>query len=355
MHNKLLTYATGLVKPKTSALFFDKLWVPEGSEQFGIELPQEFSLSNDLNSIQMIYHQDFSKRYWVAYGSSLASISHQLESLSDLIKNLSSDPQITDKETLEFGKRRNSILMQFAYTFNTVFGMNITPIFINYDVFLDSLHHCKAKEKLHYIENSIKLNTYLKEQNLNGITYDILPESQKCMRAPEHYDVSQNLDSKISNVVEVCIKNIPITIEEDLDWKQIKDIKKDKKSIKAIRRLKLWLNTDFKDKSETEIVESLNMALDEYSFALMKHGVKTLIGGFTTVVSASLPLIKDFFFDKNTFDIITTSLSASAILATYTSNEIINYLERRREPIAFLYDLYKKGGFNNMYLRHEYK
>lgn len=114
------------------------------------------------------------------------------------------------------------------------------------------------------------------------------------------------------------------------------DIREDKKKIEQLRRFTTWANREFSNKSPDEIREILESELDSYKAALKEHGIKTVTGSFSTIVSstasiASLISNPELFL----FPILSiTSVSINFLVNTYFSN-----LKYRKNPIAYLYDI----------------
>ena len=130
-------------------------------------------------------------------------------------------------------------------------------------------------------------------------------------------------------------------IEEKLKWKQVLEMRKVKKSIEKIHRFRRWVNVELGDKSKAEVIEIIEKAMDDYKFALKKHGIMTTNGGITTILSAAATLIEALSGDISTQ--ISAGLIISGGLITYTAAQLGEYFEKKREPIALIYDLESKN------------
>ena len=67
----------------------------------------------------------------------------------------------------------------------------------------------------------------------------------------------------------------------------------------------------------------------------------TAIGGLTTVLSASSTVIEAFSGDFSAQ--MSAGLAISGGLITYTATQLNDYFEKKREPIALIYDLEKSS------------
>ena len=139
---------------------------------------------------------------------------------------------------------------------------------------------------------------------------------------------------------EVCLSNIPIIVEDKLTWKQVMEMRGDIASIKKIHRFRSWVDSELEGKEKGEIIQSFEKALDDYKYALKKHGIMTVVGGLTTILSASSTVIEAISGDFSTQ--ISAGLAISGGLITYTATQLSDFFEKKREPIALIYELEKK-------------
>ena len=77
---------------------------------------------------------------------------------------------------------------------------------------------------------------------------------------------------------------------------------------------------------ESVIIQGLEKAIDDYKYALKKHGVMTAIGGLTTVLSASSTVIEAFSGDFSVQ--MSAGLAISGGLITYTATQLNDYFEK---------------------------
>ena len=213
-------YATGLVKPKTTAIFFDKLLVTEDlldsrlSRLGYTDIPNEILLQPNLSRV-VITHE----------------ISHFVmdmdiqEYSSDDIYSLFSDQTHVYKSSMN----RNQRIYEVIEIYHQL-GINIVPIYFS------------------------------------------PTEYEQCFLLPN------NTNRPLSPTISICINRMPAIIEDKLTWEQVLDIRKDKESLKKIRRFNNWVTLELANKSESEIVAIFEKNLDDYSCTLKKHGIKTTLG-----------------------------------------------------------------------------
>lgn len=312
-NNNEQTYATGVVNPKTTALFFDKLWVPDDeailfSIPKSIRLPKlnfgndEYMNEDKLNESRLFkrailsnagptffYDSDEMDRY-AAYAAIVEKYLHKSDFLTSFNRNEA---------------------LRIISNYYQRHGIPLVPIFLKKTDF----------------ENSL-LMTW--PQNRTGL--------------PDEYfnKVYQEIVRKRNvNVIEATIKSIPVIVEENLTWNQVKEIRKDSASIEKLRKFRLWATTDLRDKSETEIADIIANSLEEYEYVLRKYGIMTAVGSMTTVLSSISTIVSSI--ENSQVGLIATGLSVSAGLVAYSAQQFYTYLDTKRQPIAYIYDIMKQA------------
>ncbi|MCH5271763.1 MAG: hypothetical protein J1E83_13665 [Lachnospiraceae bacterium] len=272
-----LKYATGVVNPKTTAIFFDKLWVPhygvfinEEDKDYFSKIPNEivlkFKISEYKDKLDSIFRYGMirNSRFYefdFIYGEYMYSI------------------------------WRNRSLLQIANTLHNEFQIDITPIFFDKTDF----------------ENSLNYNN-------------------------ENETVSEK-------AIEFIIKNIPIILEEELDWKQVMEFRKDKKCVSSAKRLMRWSDLECNGLTCNEVKEKLEHEFDEYLFAIKKHGIQITTGAISTMLSSCTPIID--MINGNNKTLLVGAASISTLLLTYTVDKVISNMELHRSPMACIYNLKK--------------
>ncbi len=153
---------------------------------------------------------------------------------------------------------------------------------------------------------------------------------------PTQFDLDNyQEDCSKTNVIQLCVNNFPMIDESHLEWEQVNDFRID--HYNEMRRFYLWSLDEFKEKSESEIIENINKELDDFKFAIKKHGILTSVGGFTAILSASATLISSI--ESGLLSQIGAGLTISCGLITYAAQQVTEYIETKRNPIAYIYDI----------------
>jgi len=278
-----LTYATGLVSPKTTTLFFDKIWVPSYINEFtamllgiDISIPQKYLLQVDVQEDELItVFFDRNSPYRLPKGD------------AEIIEYLTSN-------------NRNEGIFRSSKAFWDHHKMIVTPVYFNFTSF-------ETANDIH--------NNYNKHHGL--------PTEGNQFAA-----------------LSCCIANIPEIVEKELTWQQVSEIKEDRESLKKLRRFKNWMYDIGDSKSEIALTEYLQQVLDDYKSALNKHGILTSVGAMTTIITGGSTIYKALVSD--TKSLLMTGIVVTGGVIAYTVTQTINLLEVRHNPVAFLYDLVQR-------------
>jgi hypothetical protein len=298
--------ATGFVKPKTTALFFDKIWLPNMQIDCSKYIPSQILLTDIDDKVQA----ELSMMYWHGICNNLARDYNEEKKIQKMIVNEKIFP-----DNFLFSSDRNAAIIEIVEYCRINQCIEMTPIFIEKTVFEKSLKWF----------NRVPFEEQMRLSKREGMTQ-------------EEFDIQfEALSNRKANALEICIKNIPTAVEEKLNWEQITEIRKDKNSFNSIKRFKQRLNAEFIDKSESEIIECFEKAIDDYKFAIKKHGIPTTIGGLSTILTSTASIITSLM--DNPLEIISTGFIISAGIFTFTAQQVAEYLEKKREPIAFLYNI----------------
>ena len=345
-HYRLLNYkkndtvATGLYRPKTTAILFDKLWIPSDfrHSQYGHDLGyDEIPLSvcvveeieesiKSFNNVSLIRNALFNGKKFPNNIFKEAEIDG-LKIMPYVGQNRPFYTVEEDVFGLEFlfSVSRNIGLKQVVNSFKHIYSIEIVPIYLGHTAFEESLL-AHDDEMVQFLLERYKHNSMINEL----FQFDLFP-------IPNLLEFEEKTTH---SAYEVCLSNIPIIVEDKLTWKQVMEMRGDIASIKKIHRFRSWVDSELEGKEKGEIIQSFEKALDDYKYALKKHGIMTVVGGLTTILSASSTVIEAISGDFSTQ--ISAGLAISGGLITYTATQLSDFFEKKREPIALIYELEKK-------------
>ncbi len=87
-----------------------------------------------------------------------------------------------------------------------------------------------------------------------------------------------------SIVYQAALSNLPDVIEETASWDQILDFRKDKDALRKYRALRLWLHNALITRSVEEATDVICLKVEDYEWALRKHGFKTATGAISSIL-----------------------------------------------------------------------
>lgn len=283
--------ATGIVKPKTTALFFDKLWIPDGYENYDINcnIPKEIRFRIN-KPLPMNVENKLKSHTSSFYSNPEPFIERDIYDLSG-IKKLENFKEYKGKRFFS-SKSRNSGLSKVVITLKKYFNIDIIPIY------------------------------------LSPTQFDIDFKEKKT-----------RINNNENPVVIICTEQIPSILEEKLEWEQVLEFRCDKKAVEKLIRFRNWVNIELLDNRKEVIISKFELALDEYKSALKKHGIETIAGGFSTVLTSSAMILENIGEGINVQSSV--GLSIIAGLTVFTMEKYSSFKETRNNPIAYIYDVFK--------------
>jgi len=82
---------------------------------------------------------------------------------------------------------------------------------------------------------------------------------------------------------DAAINNLPTINNERVSWAQIIEFRTDKNSVRKYRDLRLWLLHGLKAESVHHATDIIAKKIEDYIWAIKKHGMETKIGAFTQI------------------------------------------------------------------------
>lgn len=295
-YEKKETLATGFVRPKVTALFFDKIWIPESLLNSYIDffaIPKKV-LIQEKSEVKL----SLSSKMKIGELYSIHMLANSPESFQF--------PPIPNSMNFKFSTNRNYAILVGSENFSRKYGIQITPVFHNFTEFEKELESLNPKELYKNSSLNFKFkqaNTYLNKEALS-----------------------------------ICIQDFPQIQEDELSWEQVLDIRDDKKRISQLRKFTTWTNRTFTNETPEEIRNIIESELDEYKKAIKEHGIKTTLGTFSTIVSSASSIASIL---SNSQNLILPFLSITAITLNFSANTYFSSLKNHNNPIAYLYNLQK--------------
>ena len=270
------------MKPKTAALYYDKVWhpystkFPESIRCFGgteIEMSVDFFLKHNTELYDYIY-DILSKRYGLPI-----SESHGFRERTILLHQ-----SPTELET-ELNKYTKSYIQD-----------KLERDKINVSLDFETIYHM-VKYFLPF--NSPLYHYYKRSYGADFLSRQIATKFSKKYGFPlvPIYSSSQERDTNYKKggrkTIVSSISNLKIVDEEKLTWEQVLEFRKDKDNQIKYKRLLHWLDKEMVGKSQSFIEDNIAQKLECYEEVLKKKAIKTKYG--------TIELVMDLLYLANVF------------------------------------------------------
>lgn len=284
--------ATGFVRPKITALFFDKLWIPGSLLQtsFDFYIPKQLLVQETTEFF--VDSMQAGKYYLKSWHRNTRPPSYW--ALGEITSNQNRDT------TCKYSKHRNHAILVSSENFCRLYGIHISPIFHDITDF---------------------------ERDIKTI---------KIKRTPHRLQLRHKNEYTNQNVLSICIQDYPSIIEESLSWEQVLEVRNDKENTQKLRHFITWSQRVSSKMNPNEIREMLEEELDSYKEALKKYGIKTATGSFSMIVSLA-SAISSILLESG--PVIFPTLTFGAMFLSFLSDAYFTNFEYKNDPIAYLYDV----------------
>lgn len=88
---------------------------------------------------------------------------------------------------------------------------------------------------------------------------------------------------------QAALESIPVIDNDSVEWTQILQVREDPSAIRKLRDLRLWLEMGIKTSSVSQAQELIQQKLEDYNWAIEKHGLKTITGAISTLLDWKTP------------------------------------------------------------------
>lgn len=168
-------HATGFVNPKVTTLFFDRVWIPCDITEYN---------SNDFKSISKLIERDsvgFFANFYLSYD--YGALAYMGAAELNCGRRIIQTDNISEIEYYT-SHHRNMAIKEYAQSIKRRYNIDVVPVYLDATAF---------------------------EQ-----------------------EADNSLDNAQSKVISICIDNFPKIAEENLDWEQVLDFKRDDAAVDAL-------------------------------------------------------------------------------------------------------------------------
>jgi hypothetical protein len=165
-------------------------------------------------------------------------------------------------------------------------------------------------------------------------------------------EYSREYQAGDTEVIISCFSDLMIIDEEALSWEQVREFRKDRDAKLKCRRLVHWFDKNMIGKPKAYMENEISARLEDYQWAIKKHGIKSVLGTMSSVLeskSALAGLSSAMIFswlDQSALGL----MSGLGILGAKCSLELAKISLEREEirrsspEISFVHELKRKFG-----------
>jgi hypothetical protein len=95
---------------------------------------------------------------------------------------------------------------------------------------------------------------------------------------------SEDFPAGHSEILTASIEDLAIVDEDKLSWDQVLEFRKDKQAQIKYRRMVRWTDEELKSGSPKEVVDLIAIRIDDYEWAVRKHGLKAGMGTISSLL-----------------------------------------------------------------------
>lgn len=126
----------------------------------------------------------------------------------------------------------------------------------------------------------------------------------------------RNLGGSGTEVLSGVISNLALVREADLSWKQVLEFRSDDDAKIKYLRLLRWLDAELLTRSPHEIEDTIALRLDDYHWAVNKHGLQTTLGTISRCLDPK-------FIGATSSVLVAGALTGDALLGTLAGSAIV--------------------------------
>jgi hypothetical protein len=242
------TFATGMVRPKTTALFFYKLWVHpalikgfHSDELEPYRVPPELCVTNPMGAGE---YYDSGERQRIFVVTKWAEVAHT--DVTEALRRLSAETwdlrSIFEIEAMQHFEERKSPLWKRLRD------------------------HVPPPPSWDWGNGDWKLYMTTHQRN-KAIAFIVQMYAARSIRltpvylTPSEYEEAT---TQQSTGLEISLDHIPVVLDSELTWEQVFELRRDKEATDKLNRLRRWFTIDLAKKSAEEISATLEKKLDDY-------------------------------------------------------------------------------------------
>ncbi len=141
-----------------------------------------------------------------------------------------------------------------------------------------------------------------------------------------------------------ALQNIPV-VANDAAWQQIVEFRQDKDSKRKYRDMHLWLNQCLTCTSVDHAVDIVCQKLEDYRWAIHKHGLETAIGSVSSLIAVGSGAALTGFLNGPVYEAVSAGLFLVSGIELWVAKRLLDLKNIKRSTnreVAVIYEAGKK-------------
>jgi hypothetical protein len=102
---------------------------------------------------------------------------------------------------------------------------------------------------------------------------------------PDEQAFAASYGSGTAVAYQAALLNLPVVTEDAVPWDQVLAFREDPEALRKYRDLRLWIRSGITVDSLSEAVDIIAQKVDDYAWAIRKHGLETTLGAISAVLN----------------------------------------------------------------------
>lgn len=149
-------------------------------------------------------------------------------------------------------------------------------------------------------------------------------------------DLVQEQEISLSNfqgAYTAALQSIPLVVEQSCTWDQIWEFRSDPEAKWKYRRLRNWISNTLINTSSVQATDMIEQCIDDYHWAIKKHGIHTVIGTLKAVIQPDHLVTASVasFIAGLMAGTVGATVTAGLTISAHAALELTNFLVQRKE------------------------
>jgi hypothetical protein len=139
--------------------------------------------------------------------------------------------------------------------------------------------------------------------------------------------------SHFQGAYTAAIQSIPVVVEQTCTWDQIWEFRSDPEAKQKYRRLRNWIRNTLKDTSSVQAEDMIEQCVDDYRWAIEKHGLHAVIGTLKAVIQPDhlVTVSVASFIAGLMAGTVGATVTAGLTISAHAALELSNFLVQRKD------------------------